>query len=83
MRFEKVNNAAIVKYGSIWTVGMDQYDELMRNNLTSAVLLTKHATPHLIKTKGSNVNFLRLKNVNSQFVFVCCCREHCECVEHI
>ena len=49
----QVNNAGIVQYGTIIDAPIDQYDVLMTSNLKSAVMLTKHFVPYLIKSKGS------------------------------
>ena len=35
---------------------MDNYDHVMNTNVRSAIVLTKLAVPHLIKTKGNIVN---------------------------
>uniref|UniRef100_T1JDD7 Ketoreductase (KR) domain-containing protein n=1 Tax=Strigamia maritima TaxID=126957 RepID=T1JDD7_STRMM len=51
-----VNNAGISKVGGLPAVNMKEYDEVMRVNVRSVVLLSQEATPHLIKTKGNIVN---------------------------
>lgn len=42
--------------GSIETITMSQYDEMMNINCRSILLLMKLCTPHLIESKGNIVN---------------------------
>jgi NAD(P)-dependent dehydrogenase (short-subunit alcohol dehydrogenase family) len=51
-----VNNAGILRTGSIEQTSLEQYDEVMNTNVRSVYHLTMLATPHLIKTKGNIVN---------------------------
>ncbi|XP_018047391.1 PREDICTED: 3-oxoacyl-[acyl-carrier-protein] reductase FabG-like isoform X2 [Atta colombica] len=51
-----VNNAAIVKFGSIETPSLEQYDNIFNVNVRSVFQLTTLAVPYLIKTKGNIVN---------------------------
>jgi NAD(P)-dependent dehydrogenase (short-subunit alcohol dehydrogenase family) len=51
-----VNNAGILRTGSIENTSLAQYDEVMGTNVRSVYHLTMLATPHLVKTKGNIVN---------------------------
>ncbi|XP_078329404.1 3-oxoacyl-[acyl-carrier-protein] reductase FabG-like isoform X2 [Crassostrea virginica] len=51
-----VNNAGMVKIGSIETTSLEQYDEVMNTNVRSVYHLTMLAVPHLTKTQGRIVN---------------------------
>ncbi|OZC12685.1 oxidoreductase, short chain dehydrogenase/reductase family protein [Onchocerca flexuosa] len=52
-----INAAGVLVNGKVMDCSMDDYDYLMNVNLRSIVQLTRKAIPHLIKTKGSIVNF--------------------------
>lgn len=54
--FLKVNNAGILKGGSIETMKLEDYDASMNTNVRTLVILTQLCVPHLIKEKGSIVN---------------------------
>lgn len=60
-----VNDAGIVKVGSIETTSLEQYDEVMNINVRSIYHLTMLAVPHLVKTKGSIVNVSSVNGVRS------------------
>lgn len=51
-----VNNAGIIELGSIETMSMESYDNMMNTNVRSVLHMTKLAVPHLKKTKGNIVN---------------------------
>lgn len=51
-----VPSAGILNRGSIETLSMEEYDQLMNINMRSVMLIMKLATPHLIATKGNIVN---------------------------
>uniref|UniRef100_A0A8C3AHX5 Zgc:101858 n=1 Tax=Cyclopterus lumpus TaxID=8103 RepID=A0A8C3AHX5_CYCLU len=52
-----INNAGILAMGSIETTDLAQYDRIMNINVRTVYHLTQLCVPHLIKTKGSIVNF--------------------------
>lgn len=59
-----VNAAGIIKYGTIETTSLQQYDEVMNANVRCIYHLTMLAVPYLIETKGnviivSSVNGIR------------------------
>ncbi|XP_056013715.1 3-oxoacyl-[acyl-carrier-protein] reductase FabG-like [Ostrea edulis] len=60
-----VNDAGIVKTGTIETTTLEQYDEVMNINVRSIYHLTMLAVPHLVKTKGSIVNVSSVNGVRS------------------
>lgn len=52
-----VNNAGILKHSSILDPDVvSTFDEVMKTNLRSVVVLISQAAPHLMKTKGNVVN---------------------------
>ncbi|XP_018395009.1 PREDICTED: 3-oxoacyl-[acyl-carrier-protein] reductase FabG-like [Cyphomyrmex costatus] len=51
-----INNAGIAEFGTIETVSLKQYDNIMNVNVRSVFQLTTLAVPYLIKTKGNIVN---------------------------
>ncbi|KYN03099.1 3-oxoacyl-[acyl-carrier-protein] reductase [Cyphomyrmex costatus] len=51
-----INNAGITEFGTIETVSLKQYDNIMNVNVRSVFQLTTLAVPYLIKTKGNIVN---------------------------
>lgn len=53
-----INNAAISKIQSIAKFQLDEWDEVLRTNLTSAALLTKECLPLLKKTKTPRIIFI-------------------------
>ena len=48
-----VNNAGIIKMGSIENTTLEDYDELMNVNARSVFRMMNLTVPHLIKTKGN------------------------------
>lgn len=51
-----VNSVGQGALGSILTITLEQYDEMMRLNVLGTFHLIKLAVPHLLKTKGNIVN---------------------------
>lgn len=52
-----INNAGVLDTASsVDTYPTDKFDEILRNNLRTAFLMTKHAIPHLQKTRGNIVS---------------------------
>jgi len=51
-----VNNAGFLKTGSIETIKIEDFDELMDVNVKSVIRLTQLCLPYLIKQQGSIVN---------------------------
>lgn len=51
-----VNGAGIVQSGSIETMKMSDYEDMMKINVTSIINLTQLCLPHLIAEKGAIVN---------------------------
>lgn len=49
-----VNAAGVLEYGTIETTTLEQYDRVMNANVRSIYHLMMLATPHLIKTKGTD-----------------------------
>lgn len=68
-RFNKlnvlVNNAGILKRGTIQTSTLQDYDSIMNVNVRSVFHLTQLATPHLITTKGNIVNVSSVNGIRS------------------
>lgn len=68
-KFEKlhvlVNNAGILKRGSIENGTFEDYDTVMNVNVRSIFHLTQLAVPHLIATKGSIVNVSSVNGMRS------------------
>lgn len=68
-RFNKlnvlVNNAGILKRGTIQTSTLQDYDNIMNVNVRSVFHLTQLATPHLIATKGNIVNVSSVNGIRS------------------
>lgn len=60
-----VNNAGILRNGTIENTSLAQYDELMRMNMRSIYHLTMLAVPHLIKTQGNIVNVSSVNGIRS------------------
>lgn len=60
-----VNNAGILKVGSIENTSMEQYDMVMNTNIRSVYHLTMLAVPHLIETKGNIVNISSVNGIRS------------------
>lgn len=60
-----VNNAGILKRGSIETSTLEDYDTIMNVNVRSVFHLTQLAVPHLIATKGSIVNVSSVNGMRS------------------
>lgn len=60
-----VNNAGILESGSILTSDVEQFDSIMATNLRSVFILTKLATPYLIKLKGNIVNVSSVAGLRS------------------
>lgn len=60
-----VNNAGIVKQGSIVTGTLEDYDTVMNVNVRSIFHLTQLAVPHLIATKGNIVNVSSVNGMRS------------------
>jgi NAD(P)-dependent dehydrogenase (short-subunit alcohol dehydrogenase family) len=52
-----VNNAGVLDTGaSVEAYPVERFDEILRNNVRTAFLMTKFALPHLRKTKGNIVS---------------------------
>lgn len=51
-----VNNAAIFRLTSIMNTDIDEYDQIINVNLTSAIQLSKLCVPYLVKESGCIVN---------------------------
>ncbi|XP_011200676.2 3-oxoacyl-[acyl-carrier-protein] reductase FabG [Bactrocera dorsalis] len=60
-----VNNAGVGERASILDIEVEQFDRLMNINLRSVFLLTKFATPHLVKTQGNIVNVSSVAGMRS------------------
>lgn len=51
-----VNNAGIMKFGTIETTSMEQFDHVMNANVRSVYQLMMMCVPHLVQTQGNVVN---------------------------
>jgi NAD(P)-dependent dehydrogenase (short-subunit alcohol dehydrogenase family) len=52
-----INNAGVLDaVGGVETFPVERFDAMLRNNLRTAFLMTKHAIPHLQKTRGCIVS---------------------------
>jgi NAD(P)-dependent dehydrogenase (short-subunit alcohol dehydrogenase family) len=52
-----INNAGVLDTtGTVETFPVERFDAMLRNNLRTAFLMTKHAMPHLQKTRGCIVS---------------------------
>jgi NAD(P)-dependent dehydrogenase (short-subunit alcohol dehydrogenase family) len=52
-----INNAGILDTASpVETFPIDKFDEILRNNLRTAFLMTRYALPHLQKTRGNIIS---------------------------
>lgn len=60
-----INNAGILKVGTIENTSMAQYDEVMNTNMRSIYHLTMLAVPHIIKTEGNIVNVSSVNGIRS------------------
>lgn len=60
-----INNAGILKRGSIETSTLTDYDEIMNINVRSIFHITQLAVPHLIETKGNIVNVSSVNGLRS------------------
>lgn len=60
-----INNAGMVHLGSIETLTLKQFDEVMNTNVRAVFYLTHLAVPHLIKTKGNIVNVSSINGIRS------------------
>jgi len=60
-----VNNAGIVKNGTIENTELNDYDEVMNLNARSVFRLMNLTVPHLIKTKGNIVNISSVAGICS------------------
>ncbi|CAD0197527.1 unnamed protein product [Chrysodeixis includens] len=60
-----VNNAGIMKMGSIENTSLEQYDSIMNTNVRGPYYLTMLATPHLVKSKGNIVNVSSVAGLRS------------------
>lgn len=60
-----VNNAGILKRGSIETSTLEDYDTIMNVNVRSVFHLTQLAVPHLVATKGNVVNVSSVNGIRS------------------
>lgn len=60
-----VNNAGILKRGTIETATLQDYDAVMNVNVRSIFHLTQLAVPHLIATKGNIVNVSSVNGMRS------------------
>ena len=50
-----VNNAGILRYGTVVTTSKETWDEVLRVNLTGAFLMSKYAVPEIIKKGGGAI----------------------------
>lgn len=60
-----VNNAGIIKKGTIETAALADFDIVMNTNVRSMFQLTQLAVPHLISTKGNIVNVSSVNGIRS------------------
>lgn len=60
-----INNAGILKSGSIETTTVADFDEVLDINLRSVFQITQKTVPHLIETKGNIVNVSSVAGVRS------------------
>lgn len=60
-----INNAGILKSGTIETTTVADFDEVLSVNLRSVFKLTQAAVPHLVKTKGNIVNVSSVAGVRA------------------
>lgn len=60
-----VNNAGILKNGTIETSTLADYDSVMNLNIRAVFHLTQLAVPHLIATKGNIVNISSVNGMRS------------------
>lgn len=60
-----INNAGVLKYGSIEVATVDDYDYIMNTNVRAVFHLTTLAVPHLIKTQGNVVNISSVAGLRS------------------
>ena len=60
-----VNNAGLMREGTVLEAGENDWTDTIQVNLTAPFLLIKHALPHLIKTKGSIVNIGSIEGLGS------------------
>lgn len=60
-----INNAGMVHFGSIETLMLKQFDEIMNINVRAVFYLTQLCVPHLIKTKGNIVNVSSINGIRS------------------
>lgn len=51
-----VNSAGIIRRNPIAGFDINVFDDVINSNVRSVIILTKHAIPHLKKTKGNIVN---------------------------
>lgn len=65
-----LNNAGFTTFGTLEEMQMDDYDAIMATNVRGPVVLTRHAIPYLVETKGNVVNVSSaLAIVPSEMVF--------------
>ncbi len=50
-----VNNAGILRYGTVVTTSEETWDEVLRVNLTGAFLMSKYALPELVRQGGGAI----------------------------
>lgn len=60
-----VNNAGVLKYGSIEVANLEDYDYVMNTNVRAVFHLTTLAVPHLMKTHGNIVNISSVAGLRS------------------
>lgn len=60
-----VNNAGLMKEGTVVETSLEDWDKTIQLNLTAPFLLTKHAMPHLVKTKGAIINISSIEGLGS------------------
>lgn len=60
-----INNAGILKTGSIENTSLEQYDSVMDVNVRSIYHLTMLAVPHLVKTQGNVVNVSSVNGIRA------------------
>lgn len=63
----QINNAGVGKFGGLMQSTADDFDRCMETNVKSVLNLTKLATPHLIKTKGTHYSSRR---ISVQLIFI-------------
>lgn len=63
-----VNNAGITQPNNapITELVLEDWDKILRTNLTGSILMVKHAAPHLMAQKGAVVNIASTRAIQSE-----------------